>query len=231
VEKIEAALFTERPDLCVVTWEMLRRNLLQAVKLEKVVIYFLLDLLMTFTINKLFIASLAVLALASPGAYWRLDGRGRATQSVWPVRVLQATVVIQYFCAGWCKASHGDWLTNPYVLWSQAQGVYRTDLASWMLRRLPIGVWSWMQYAALTFELTAPLLFGVKRLRRIGCLWGAAFQLLIALTMYELVYFSLQMVCFFVLFLDERLLHRIRARLRGLIPERLRQHRMDAACS
>lgn len=165
------------------------------------------DLLMVFTINKLFLVSLAVFVLAPR----RIPGRGStpARHSAWPVRILQATLLLSYFGAGWCKSVRGDWLKDAYVLWTQVQGVYRTDLAAWLLRILPLGVWSWMQYAALTFELSAPLLFAWRPSRLVGFLWGIGFQLLVALTMYELIYFSLQLMTYYVLFMDPERLHAI----------------------
>lgn len=168
------------------------------------------DYLSAFTLNKLFIVSLAVLALSVRGTYWSVDNRPPAPQSAWPLRILQATLLIQYGTAGWCKILHGDWLQDPSVLWSQVQGVYRTEFASWLLQTLPQGVWSWMQYASLTFELTAPLLFMSKRLRPIALVWGFGFQMVVAMTMHLLIYFSLQMLCFYVLFLNDRTMHRLR---------------------
>jgi hypothetical protein len=171
------------------------------------------DVLMVFTINKLFLISLAVLILAPPESYWSVGQIKGRLQSAWALRVLQVTMTIHYFGAGWCKVTHGDWLENPYVLWSQVQGVYRTDVASWLLRHLPLGVWSWMQYVALTYELSVPLLFLVRRLRLVGLLWTVGFHLFISLTMYELIYFSLQLLTFLVLFVEDRTLHAIRTQL------------------
>ena len=192
-----------------------RTNLAAWVVLGGVTYVTVADVLAAYTINKLFIVSLAVLALVPLGSYWSLDQPPPPrARSVWPIRVLQATLLIQYFTAGWCKIAHGDWLQNPYVLWSQVQGIYRTDFAAWMLRVLPVGVWVWMQYAALTFELLSPFLFIVKRFRPIGFLWGGGFQLIIALTMHQLIYFSLQLVAFYVLFLDDSTLHALRCQLK-----------------
>ena len=174
----------------------------------------LVDALASYTINKLFIVSLAVLALVPLGAAWGLERRrGPRMQSVWPIRVLQATLLIQLFTAGWCKVAHGDWLQNPYVLWSQVQGIYRTDIAAWLLRVTPGGVWAWMQYIALSFELLAPVLFLIRRFRPLGYLWGAGFFLMIAMTMHQLIYFMLQMACFFVVFMENRTLHALQARV------------------
>lgn len=172
------------------------------------------DPITAFTLNRLYIAGLAIMSVAGGGAYFRLRGPAPRPVSVWPVRVLQATVIIQYFTAGWCKVVWGDWLESPYVLWSQSQGWYMTDLASWLLRHVPSGAFSWMQYSALSFELLAPILFVWRRLRPFGLAWGIVFQVGTALIAYQLAYFSLQMLSFYVLFLDDTTLHRVRLALR-----------------
>jgi hypothetical protein len=173
------------------------------------------DPLSAYTLNRLYLVSFAVLAACPAGAYWSVErGEGRPA-SVWPVRILQATLVIQYFTAGWCKLVHGDWLADPYVMWTQMQGWYRTDLASHLLREYPAGLFSWLQYGALTFELGAPLLFGLRRFRPLGYAAGFVFQIGTALVAHQLIYFSLQMVCFYVLFVDEDRLRRLHSRLAG----------------
>lgn len=171
-----------------------------------------------FTMNKLFIAGLTILALGPTGSFLRVRAESpRATQSVWPIRVLQATLLVQYWAAGWCKVLHGTWLQDPLTLFSQAQGYYRTDLASWMLRNLPLDAWTAMQHSALAFELLAPLLFAVRRLRPLGYVWGGAFQIGTALMMKDLIYFSVQMMSFYLLFMDESNLHALRDRARRAV--------------
>lgn len=172
------------------------------------------DPLTAFSLNRIFIVALAILATIPLGTYLSVDRAPAGPHSAWPIRALQATIVIQYFMAGVCKVLHGDWLESPYVLLTQAMGYYRTDLAALFLRTLPPGAWAAMQYAALGFELLAPILFGVRRLRPIAFLFGIGFQVLSALLMDQLVYFSLQLLAFYVLFVDERVLHAVRLRLR-----------------
>jgi hypothetical protein len=167
------------------------------------------DRLASFTINKLFVASLAILALAPPISAGP-DGRLR-TRSAWALRALQLTFVLQMFGAGVCKVRFGDWLGHSDTLWCQVQLPFMTDVAAWMVRELPMVVWAGLQHLALGFELAAPLLFLVPRLRPLGYLLGAGMLLVIAATMYQLVFFSLQLVCFFALFVDEERLHRWRA--------------------
>jgi hypothetical protein len=179
----------------------------------------LADPLTAFSLNRIHIVALAVLACVPLGTYLSVD-RAPAGRwhSAWPIRILQATIVLQYFMAGVCKVMHGDWLQSPYVLWTQAMGYYETDVAALFLRILPPVAWAAMQYTALSFELLAPLLFGVRRLRPLAFLLGVGFQVLSALLMDRLVYFSLQLLAFYVLFVDEQVLHAIRLRLRPSTP-------------
>jgi hypothetical protein len=169
----------------------------------------LADQLAAFTLNKLSIVSLLVLALSTPAARRRSnDGFPVGYQAAWPVRILQMTLLIHYFTAGWSKAVFGDWLSNPLALWTQVQGVYRTDFAAWLLERLPLNAWVVMQWAALLFELSAPVIFSLKSTRRFALLGGCVFQLMLALTMEQLIYFMLVMFSFYVFFLKEETLYR-----------------------
>ena len=164
-----------------------------------------------FTLNRLFVVTFWVIA-AAPGAF-KPTGEKIELQSVWSVRVLQFTLIVQYFTAGWCKVAHGDWMSEPNGVWSHAQGPFMTDAAAWTLRTAPPGPLCFLQYGSLAFELLAPILFGIKRLRTVGIIWGSAFHLGIAVMMYKLIYFSLQLMCFYVLFVDARTLHAVRGRI------------------
>ena len=180
--------------------------------LALVVYVSLADALSNYTINRMFMISLFVMACVPQGAYWSLERKhdNARSQSVWPIRVLQMVMVLHYFLAGWAKVFFGDWLKDPYVLWEQSQIIYMNGPCAWLLRTLPIGAWVWMQYMALTFELASPILFCVTRFRVIGIVWGCLLQLMIAWLMQDLIYFSVQMMCFYILFVDDRYLHMFR---------------------
>ncbi len=152
------------------------------------------------TPNKLCIVGFAVLAVAPPRS--RPEAGGALLQSAWPVRVLQATLLIQYLTAGTCKVVFGDWFLHSDVLWSHVQGVHRTDIAAFLLRNLPKEAWSFMMYSALAFEILAPVLFAIRRTRLLACVWGFGFHMLVAATMTNLIYFGLQITSFYVLFLE-----------------------------
>lgn len=169
------------------------------------------DRLAAFTINKIFVGGLLILALMPP----IVQGPAGRPQlrSAWPLRALQLTLIVQLFGAGICKLRFGDWLTYSDTLWHQVQLSFMTDAAAWMVRNAPAPVWAALQHLALGFELAAPLLFGVRRLRPLGYIMGLGMFVMIAVTMRELLFFALQMCAFFVLFVDEDRLWRARQRL------------------
>jgi hypothetical protein len=169
-----------------------------------------------YSMNNMYLFGLLALALAPAPRSFSENGVTVSRQSAWPVRVLQATLVVQYFAAGACKAIHGDWLQvdgewalNHDVLWTHVQGVYCTDIGAWMLRTLPRWSWSAQQQLALTFELGGPFLFLFRRTRPFVLLWGLGFHAAIGLTMHKVGYFSLQMLAYYVLFFSPALLRRV----------------------
>ena len=166
----------------------------------------LVDPISAFTLNRLFMFSLVLLALAPATA-------PDDTMPAWPVRILQLTLVLHYATSGVCKSLRGDWLTSDDVLWSQLQNIYMTDAAALFVRVTPTWAMTLLQHTALGFELLAPLLFGLRRLRPFALFIGISMHIMIAVTMYQLFYFSAQMVCFYLLFLDPATLQRWRTRL------------------
>lgn len=157
-----------------------------------------IDFMAAFTLNKLYVAVFALLAIGP--AMWRDAGSGTLWQSRALLRVLQATLILQYFAAGLAKAG-GDWLDGHDILWGQVQGVYRTEAAAWALRHLPRWAWAAQQHLSLGFELLAPLLFTWRRLLPLAFVLGLGFHLVIALMMKDLIFFSVQMAAFYVLFI------------------------------
>jgi len=172
-----------------------------------------------FTLNKLYLVAFAIFCLV-PGTQRVMTAGGVMAwrQSAWPLRILQTTFIIHYFCAGVCKVWPGDWLTNPDVLWSQSQGLYATDAAAFMLRHLPRWAWTVLQYFALVFELAVPFLFLWRRLVPLGIVLNLLLQLGIALMMYKLIYFGMQIVFFSLAFVDASTLRHITGWLRRTVP-------------
>ena len=163
-----------------------------------------------FALNKIYIAGFLLLALSPPVEPATFRG------SLVTMRVFQATLLTIYFFTGYTKIAHGDWLAHSDVLWTQAQGFYRTDLAAWMLRTLPKPAWAVMQGSVLAFELGAPLWFCWRRTRPFAIAYGLCFHLGIALMMKAVWVFSLQMVTFYVLFVEPSTSARLKKFFEGL---------------
>lgn len=174
-----------------------------AVLLACVVYVSLADPISAFTLNRLYIFTLLLLVLAPSGPII----------PAWPTRVLQLTLLLHYAASGVCKSAYGDWLEYDDVLWMQIQGLYMTDAAAWMVRTLPAWTFTVQQHTALGFELLAPILLGFRKLRWLGFTLGIGMHLLVALTMYQLIYFSLQMIAFYCVFVDPAWAGRQLARL------------------
>ena len=182
------------------------------------------DRLAAFSMNRLALVAYLILVLAPWPARGKAerkipagpDQAGAARlpilRSAWPLRILQATLLLQYFGAGICKL-RGNWLSEPRALWLQCQDIYMTELAAWLVRELPLWGWAGLQYGALAFELLAPLLFCVRRLRPLAFVWGGLMHLAIGLMMYRVGYFSFSVVAYYVLFFDERWLIALREKL------------------
>ena len=174
----------------------------------------LVDQTSSFTLNKLYIFGFFLIAFASPSRpVVVVDGSLQPRMSAWPVRVMQATLLIQYTTAGTCKAFLGDWLKRPDVLFTHAVGVYRTEIAGLAMQYLPAAFWTAAMIFALVFELFAAPLFMIPKLRRFGIAAGCLMHIGIALLMKDLIFFSLQMMSFYVLFLSDAFCARVEEKL------------------
>lgn len=157
------------------------------------------DWMSASSVSKLFVGVYGILLL-TPG-YVRDAGSGRLVICAVPVRLVQGTLICQYLAAGTAKAfGKGDWLKYSDVLYTQIQGTFRTDFAAWCLRTLPVWSWTVMQWTTLLFELEAPVLFCVRKLRPIAFVIGMGMHLMIALMMKNLIFFSVVMWTFYALF-------------------------------
>jgi hypothetical protein len=189
-----------------------RRHLTVWIPLAGAVYVVLADPISAFTLNRLYVIVFAVLALSHRPS--RPDDAGEPVLA-WPERALQVLLCTHYLVAGVCKLTQGDWLGGENVLWTQVQGIYMTDLAATLVTALPLWAWTGLERAALLFELVAPVLLVVPRLRPIGFVVGISMHVIIALTMEKLGYFSAQMIAFYLLFRPPSWLRPIRERLFG----------------
>jgi hypothetical protein len=173
----------------------------------------LADQISSFTLNKLYIFGFFLL-LVAPKTHPDPAPDGFAMQSAWPTRVIQATLLIQYGDAGICKIVHGDWLHVVDILYGHSVGVYRTEIAGWLMNHMPPLFWSASSLFAVGFELSAPIIFLVPRTRLLAILSGTAMHLVIAVLMKDLIFFSLQMISFYILFMSDETCERVETRIR-----------------
>lgn len=180
--------------------DLRRRRLWLGILLGCVVYAQGVDYMAATSANKQYIALFFIL-FTGPGL-WRCPETGRWMVSAATLRALQGTILVIYFAAGWSKGISGDWLKFSDVLYTQVQGSHRTEIAAWALRTWPLWFWNLNQHLALFFELGAPLLLGVRRLRPVGFILGIGMHVVIALTMFQLIYFSLLMWAYYALFVS-----------------------------
>lgn len=175
-----------------------------------------LDWMSASSMNKLFVGVYGIL-LVTPG-YVRDAASGRLMISAVPVRLVQGTLICMYLASGIAKGFIGDWLKYNDVVYTQMQGIFRTDFAAWCLRTLPVWSWTVAQWVTLLFELEAPVLFGVRKLRPIAFVIGIGLHLMIALMMKDLIFFSAQMWTFYALFVTPEQWRWVGAALKRLGP-------------
>jgi hypothetical protein len=156
------------------------------------------DYLSASSQERIYVVIYALLA-TGPGLR-RAAAGGYIVASAMP-RVLQVTLVLIYFVAGYSKCYPGDWLKYSDVVYTHVQGFHRTDLAAWMIRTLPVWCWTVIQGATILFEVFAPVWFYWKRTRLLAIVYGFQMHLGIALLMKGLIFFSAQMLTLYSLFL------------------------------
>jgi hypothetical protein len=162
------------------------------------------------------------------GAAWSVDARlaaarGRApsaTVAAWGLRLAQAQLLVVYLftalekAAGGPRASH--WLTGEAVGRALRHPLvmrvdWFTDLPAWIAASVT--------WAVLAWELTFPLLVASRRLRPWALGFGVLVHVGIALVM-DVGHFSFTVLAYYVLFVPDRLLGRLGARLRVGRPPR-----------
>jgi hypothetical protein len=160
-----------------------------------------------FTVLKIGPVLLVALALSPAGEVWSVDAwrRKRRDASYVPpalvsggcVRFFQIFLAVFYLASGIAKA-RGDWVHNPYVLWSHLHDSYQTPVSWFFANHLPSFAWSVMQYSTLAFELGAPLWFVLPWTRTVAAAYGVAMHALIGMMFGPLAGFSLLMMTLLV---------------------------------
>jgi hypothetical protein len=102
-----------------------------------------------------------------------------------------------YLSSGIAKAS-GDWLTNPYVLWTHVHDSYQTHFSYWLAGALPSWMWPVLQVSVLVFELGAPIWFAIPWTRTGAMIFGLGMHLMIGLMFGPVIWFSLLMMSLLV---------------------------------
>lgn len=167
----------------------------------------LADPISSTPVDRLHLLGFTVLALAPASA------GDPPVSPAWPIRVLQATLLLGLVGSGLQHALGGDWWTADDVLWLHLHGADMTDVGAWMLRTLPGWFWPLLQHTVLGFQLLAPALLLLPRLRPLGFGLALGLHLVLALALAPMLQFSLQALAFYLLFVDPAVLRRSLGRL------------------
>ncbi len=163
----------------------------------------LADRLEAFTVSKLGTVLMIALAVSPCGARYSLDAwwrRRRDPARAQPtlcaggsVRFFQIMIPVFYFSSGYCKAT-GDWLHDPYVLWSHLHDSYQTSVSLFAANHALPWMWTVLQATTLAFEVGAPLWFGWRRTRPYALAYGVAMHTMIGLMFGPVQWFALLMI-------------------------------------
>jgi hypothetical protein len=113
------------------------------------------------------------------------------------VRFFQLLVPIIYCASGIAKA-RGDWLHQPYVLWTHLHSSYQTSVTLFLANVLPPFAWTLFQVMTLVLESFAPLWFGWSRTRPYALLAAVSMHAMIGLMFGPVRYFAMLMATLLV---------------------------------
>jgi uncharacterized membrane protein YphA (DoxX/SURF4 family) len=167
----------------------------------------LADRLSAFTVSKLAPVIVLALCVTPSAARWSVDAWLRARReprarppelASWGcVRFFQFLLPVFYFSSGLCKW-RGDWVSEPYVLWTHLHDSYQTPVSWALANALPPFMWTVFQGATLVFELAAPVLFAIRLTRPFALAYGVAMHTMIGLMFGPVIWFSLLMIALLV---------------------------------
>jgi len=167
----------------------------------------LADRLAAFTVSKLAPVIALALWLTPSGARYSLDAwrRRKRDPSARPVTLVsggcvvffQLLLVVFYASSGICKA-RGDWLGDPYVLWTHLHDSYQTPVSWFLGNHLPKQAWPVLQATTLAFECGAPVWFSNRYTRPFALGYGLVMHALIGLMFGPVIWFSLLMIVLLV---------------------------------
>lgn len=159
------------------------------------------DRLSAFTVSKLSPVLMLALAASPSGARLSIDAwlaRRKEPTRVPPalsrgtVRFFQVLLVVIYSGSGIAKA-RGDWLHDPFVLWSHLHDSYQTAFAVVLANALPAWAWIVFQALILVFEVGAPVLFALPQTRTLAFAFGMGMHLMIGLCFGPVKWFAMLM--------------------------------------
>jgi hypothetical protein len=167
----------------------------------------LADRLEAFTVSKLGTCLAIALAFTPCDARYSVDAWWRRRKnpnlplpthvSGGNVRFFQITIPVFYFSSGVCKAM-GDWLKDPYVLFSHLHDSYQTPVSLFAANHFSPWMWTVMQATTLAFEVGAPLWFAWRITRPYALLYGVAMHTLIGLMFGPVIWFALFLIALLV---------------------------------
>jgi hypothetical protein len=166
------------------------------------------------------------LALSPCGVRFGIDAWRRAERS--PARKLPSEVVsgsVRFFqllvpviyCASGIAKARGDWLHQPYVLWTHLHSSYQTSVTLFLANLLPPFAWTLFQVMTLLLESFAPLWFSWSRTRPYALVAAVSMHAMIGLMFGPVRYFAMLMATLLVAsHLSERRIEQLTTRLANL---------------
>ena len=131
------------------------------------------------------------------------------------VRFFQLFLPTVYCASGIAKA-RGDWLKDPYVLWSHLHDTYQTSFTVFLANLSPAWSWTLLQALTLIFEAGAPLWFAWQKTRVPALVWGVAMHAMIGLMFGPVRWFAMLMATILVAsFAPAHLLERAANRIKA----------------
>jgi uncharacterized membrane protein YphA (DoxX/SURF4 family) len=171
------------------------------------------DRLAAFTVSKLSPVLMIAVASGPAGARLGIDAwwkrrrggkRPKKRRPVGAVRFVQVLMPVFYNASGLAKA-FGDWLKVPHLLWTHLHDSYQTALTFALASVTPGWVWNILQGLVVTFELFAPVWFGLDRTRTYALVFGLGMHAMIGLLFGPVIWFSLLMMALLIAaYLPER---------------------------
>jgi hypothetical protein len=168
------------------------------------------DRLAAFSVSKLTPVIAVALALSPCGVRFGIDAWRRAKASSGQkrralpnevvsgsVRFFQLLVPVIYCASGIAKA-RGDWLHQPYVLWTHLHSSYQTSVTLFLANLLPPFAWTLFQVMTLVLESFAPIWFSWSRTRPYALVAAVSMHAMIGLMFGPVRYFAMLMATLLV---------------------------------